>query len=54
MGHDWAPVFGIGIIALSTAAAVVLRGRLFQRKELDALLASVGKMPDLRVNDWVR
>jgi imidazolonepropionase-like amidohydrolase len=35
-------------------AAVVLRGRLFQRKELDALLASVARMPDRRVNDWVR
>ena len=35
-------------------AAVVLRGKLLQRSELDALLASVGKMPDLRVNDWVR
>ena len=35
-------------------AAVVLRGRLFQRQDLDALLAGVAKMPDLRVNDWVR
>ena len=35
-------------------AAVVLRGRLFQRRELDALLAAVAAMPDLRVNDWVR
>ena len=35
-------------------AAVVLRGRLFQRRDLDALLASVRTMPDLRVNDWVR
>ena len=35
-------------------AAVVLRGRLFQRKELDELLATVARMPDLRVNDWVR
>lgn len=35
-------------------AAVVLRGALFQRKDLDALLASVATMPDLRANDWVR
>jgi imidazolonepropionase-like amidohydrolase len=35
-------------------AAVVLRGQLFQRKDLDALLAAVAAMPDLRVNDWVR
>ena len=35
-------------------AAVMLGGRLFARKDLDALLASVATMPDLRVNDWVR
>jgi imidazolonepropionase-like amidohydrolase len=35
-------------------AAVVLRGRLLQRKDLDALLASVAAMPDHRVNDWLR
>jgi imidazolonepropionase-like amidohydrolase len=35
-------------------AGVVLRGRLFGRAELDALLASVKAMPDVRVNDWVR
>jgi hypothetical protein len=35
-------------------AAVVLRGRLFQRKQLDALLADVKAMPDIRVNDWMR
>ncbi len=35
-------------------AAVVLRGRLFQRRDLDELLASVAAMPDQRVNDWVR
>ena len=35
-------------------AAVVLRGRLFQRRDLDALLATVAAMPDRRVNDWVR
>ena len=35
-------------------AAVVLRGRLFQRGGLDTLLAAVKAMPDLRVNDWVR
>jgi imidazolonepropionase-like amidohydrolase len=35
-------------------AAVFLRGRMFQRRELDALLAAVKAMPDVRVNDWVR
>jgi imidazolonepropionase-like amidohydrolase len=35
-------------------AAVVLRGRLFRRGDLDAVLAAVKAMPDLRVNDWVR
>jgi len=35
-------------------AAVVLRGRLFERKDLDGLLAAVAAMPDLRTNDWVR
>ena len=35
-------------------AGVMLRGRLFQRRELDALLAAVAAMPDLRVKDWVR
>ena len=35
-------------------AAVVLRGRLFQRKDFDALLSATAAMPDLRVNDWVR
>src|SRR5688500_17633389 len=35
-------------------AAVVLRGKLFRRAELDALLAAVKAMPDQRVNDWVR
>ncbi|HEV8357306.1 MAG TPA: amidohydrolase family protein [Gemmatimonadales bacterium] len=35
-------------------AAVLLRGRLFQRRDLDALLATVAAMPDRRVNDWVR
>ncbi len=34
--------------------AVVMRGRLLQRRELDALLASTAAMPDRRVNDWVR
>ena len=34
--------------------AVVMRGRLFQGREIDALLASVAAMPDRRVNDWVR
>lgn len=35
-------------------AAVVMRGRLFERDDLDAVLAAVAAMPDLRVNDWVR
>ncbi|HEU4996961.1 MAG TPA: amidohydrolase family protein [Gemmatimonadaceae bacterium] len=35
-------------------AAVLLRGTLYQRKDLDGLLAAVAAMPDLRVNDWVR
>lgn len=35
-------------------AAVVARGRLFQRDDLDALLETVAAMPDQRVNDWVR
>jgi imidazolonepropionase-like amidohydrolase len=35
-------------------AAVVLRGKLFRRGDLDALLSAVRGMPDLRVNDWVR
>ncbi len=35
-------------------AAVVLRGRLFQRRDLDAVLAAVAAMPDQRVNDWLR
>lgn len=35
-------------------AAVVLRGRLFRRSDLEALLAAVATMPDHRVNDWVR
>ena len=35
-------------------SAVVLRGKVFQRSELDALLAGVAVMPDRRSNDWVR
>jgi hypothetical protein len=35
-------------------SAVVLRGKLLRRQDLDALLAAVKAMPDLRVNDWVR
>ena len=35
-------------------AAVVLRRRLFQRRDLDALLAAIAAMPDRRANDWVR
>jgi hypothetical protein len=29
-------------------------GRLFQRRDLDALLAAIAAMPDRRVNDWAR
>lgn len=35
-------------------AAVILRGRLFRRNDLEALLAAVAASPDLRANDWVR
>ena len=35
-------------------SGVVLRGRLFDRRELDVLLGEIRRMPDLRVNDWVR
>jgi imidazolonepropionase-like amidohydrolase len=35
-------------------AAVVLRGRLLQSAELEVLRAEVRRMPDQRVNDWVR
>ena len=35
-------------------AAVLLRGRLFDDEDLEALLAAVAAAPDLRVNDWVR
>jgi imidazolonepropionase-like amidohydrolase len=35
-------------------AAVILRGKLYRRSELDALLQSVGSMPDIRANDWIR
>jgi hypothetical protein len=35
-------------------AAVVLRGKLFRREELDRLLEAVKAMPDIRKNDWVR
>jgi hypothetical protein len=31
-----------------------VRGKLFQRRDLDALLAAIAAMPDRRVNDWVR
>jgi imidazolonepropionase-like amidohydrolase len=42
------------IRATRRIAAVLLRGRLFQRQALDSLLAAVAAMPDQRVNDWVR
>jgi imidazolonepropionase-like amidohydrolase len=35
-------------------AAVVLRGQLFSRQDLAALLAAVRSMPDIRTNDWLR
>jgi imidazolonepropionase-like amidohydrolase len=35
-------------------AMVMLRGKLLDRSELDALLAAVTDMPDQRINDWVR
>jgi len=35
-------------------SAVVLRGSLYDRRGLDALLAAVKAMPDLRSNDWRR
>ena len=35
-------------------AAVILRGRLFRRNDLEALLAAVAASPDLRANDWIR
>jgi imidazolonepropionase-like amidohydrolase len=35
-------------------SAVILRGKLFRRGDLDGLLASVAAMPDLRTNDWIR
>ncbi|HEX9580221.1 MAG TPA: hypothetical protein VF970_03870 [Gemmatimonadales bacterium] len=35
-------------------AAVLVRGRLYDRRDLDALLQAVRSMPDQRVNDWVR
>jgi hypothetical protein len=35
-------------------SGVVLRGRLFDRRDLDALLSEIRRMPDLRANDWVR
>ena len=35
-------------------SAVVLRGKLFRRDDLDALRAAVRAMPDISTNDWVR
>ncbi len=35
-------------------ASVVLRGRLFQRRDLDRVLADVRAAPDRRANDWLR
>ncbi len=42
------------IDALRRPAGVTLRGRHFDRAELDALLARVLDTPDLRTNDWRR
>jgi len=35
-------------------SAVVLRGKLFRRDDLDALRAAVRALPDISTNDWVR
>ncbi len=35
-------------------AAVVLRGKFYDRAALDDLLAAVKQMPEIRVNDWLR
>jgi imidazolonepropionase-like amidohydrolase len=35
-------------------ASVVVRGKLFQRRDLDRLLAEVRAAPDRRTNDWLR
>ena len=35
-------------------SAVIVRGRLFRRTQLDDLLSAVRTMPDVRANDWLR
>jgi imidazolonepropionase-like amidohydrolase len=35
-------------------SAVIVRGRLFERSDLDRLLDAVKAMPDIRTNDWTR
>jgi len=35
-------------------SAVMLRGKLFRRDDLDALRTAVRAMPDIRANDWLR
>ena len=35
-------------------SAVMVRGKLFRRDDLDALRAAVRAMPDIRANDWQR
>lgn len=42
------------IANLSRIEAVVLRGRLLEREDLDRVLGDVLSAPDLRVNDWRR
>ena len=44
----------VNISSTRRISAVVLRGRLFRRGDLDGLLASVAAMPDLRTIDWIR
>lgn len=35
-------------------AAVFLRGRAFDRRDLSDLMSAVRAMPDIRTNDWLR
>jgi len=35
-------------------AAVLLRGQLFRREDIDALLAAIAALPETRVNEWLR
>ena len=49
---DANPLTNIGNIR--RISAVILRGRLFARGDLDSLRAAVRAMPDVRANDWLR